>query len=166
MPALRLTFLVALVVGVLAVVAASTSMTRDPGEDALGRSTTTLTTPAASAGETVDAKAPTDEPVRARVGDLVQLTVTLKEADTVVLDAFGVHEDVGPGVPMLVPIVAQRPGTFEIRTRLGGRKVATLVVSPARGEGGSGGTAPEPGGGETAPDQDAPVTAHGEVVAL
>ncbi|WP_210493454.1 hypothetical protein [Patulibacter sp. SYSU D01012] len=169
MPALRLTFLVALVVGVLAVVAASTSMTRNPGEDPLGRTTTAQTAPAASAGEAVTATAPATEPIRARVGDLVQLTVTLKAADTVVVDAFGVHEDVGPGVPMLVPVVALRPGTFAVRTRLGGKRIATLVVSPARGAGGSGGTAPDDGAGERAPEapgQDAPVTAHRVVVAL
>ncbi|MGX6447145.1 hypothetical protein ACVU7I_03595 [Patulibacter sp. S7RM1-6] len=170
MPALRLTFLVALVVGVLAVVAASTSMTRNPGEDPLGRTTTTAPAPtgAAARSQVVDAKAPADEPIRAHVGDLVQLTVTLDEADAVVLDAFGVHENVGAGVPMLVPIVALRAGTFRVRTQLGGERVATLVVSPPRaaaddgndGGDGSGGTRPQQ------PGNDAPILTRHEVVAL
>jgi hypothetical protein len=137
MPAVRLVFLVALVVGLLAAIAASTTAPRDEdraltGTDALPNSG------ALTEGRTVDAKVPRKGPLVVNVGDTVNLTVTLREAGRVVIEPLGVHENIGPDVPMPVVFTATTEGTFDLKVQETGKSVLRVVVRPARESGGGG----------------------------
>ncbi|WP_022928640.1 hypothetical protein [Patulibacter americanus] len=137
MPAVRLVFLVALVVGLLAAIAASTTAPRDDdraltGTDALPDSRSL------TEGRTVEAKVPRKGPLTVNVGDTVNLTVTLPEAGRVVIDPLGVHENIGPDLPMPVVFTATTEGTYDLKVQETGKSVLRIVVRPAR----------EPGAGQ------------------
>lgn len=70
----------------------------------------------ANAGESevVDARLPRDKPVRARVGDLVELTVTTTEPETVQFPALADVEVAEPASPARFSFYADRPGRFPV----------------------------------------------------
>lgn len=148
MPAVRLVFLVALVVGLLAAIAASTTSPRNDDGDLTGTDALPPV-PSLSQGRTVDAKVPRKGPLVVTVGDTVNLTVTLPQAGRVVIEALGVHENVGANLPMPVPFTATAEGTFDLKVQETGKTVLRIVVRPARrpsgdsGGSGSGGTEPD-----------------------
>lgn len=138
MPAVRLVFLVALVVGLLAAIAASTTAPRDDdramtGTDAVPNARTL------TEGRTVQAKVPRKGPLVVNVGDTVNLTVTLPQAGRVLIDRLGVRENIGPNVPMPVIFTATTAGTYELEVEETGKSVLRIVVRPARQSGGRGG---------------------------
>jgi Rieske Fe-S protein len=147
MPAVRLVFLVALVVGLLAAIAASTTTPRND-DGALTGTDALPNVPSLTEGRTVNAKVPRKGPLVVNVGDSVNLTVTLPEAGRVVIEELGVHENVGPNVPMPVPFTATAEGTYELKVQETGKSVLRIVVRPARrSSDGTGG-----GQGESVPD--------------
>lgn len=134
MPAVRLVFLVALVVGLLAAIAASTTAPRD--DDAL-TGTNAVPGRALTEGRTVEAKAPRKGPLVVNVGDTVNLTVTLPQAGRVVIEALGVHENIGTNLPMPVIFTATAAGSYDMKVQETGKPVLRIVVRPARESGGS-----------------------------
>jgi hypothetical protein len=141
MPAARLVFLVALVAGVLAAIAASTTVQRS-GDDT--RTTPAPNTAVAPAGRTVRAAVPHAGPLEVRLGDTVSLTVRVPRAARLVIPALGVHEDVGPNVAMPVIFTPTRTGTYDLEEQTSGRSVLRVVVRPAA-------DAPPPAGTPTVP---------------
>jgi hypothetical protein len=135
MPAVRLVFLVALVVGLLAAIAASTTAPRDD-EGASGGTNALPNGRALTEGRTVDAKVPRKGPLVVSVGDTVNLTVTLPEAGRVVIEPLGVHENIGPNLPMPVVFTATTEGSYDLKVQETGKSVLRIVVRPARESGG------------------------------
>jgi heme/copper-type cytochrome/quinol oxidase subunit 2 len=134
MPAVRLVFLVALVVGLLAAIAASTTAPRDEDRARTGTDALPNSAPLTE-GRSIAAKVPRKGPLVVNVGDTVNLTVTLREAGRVVIDPLGVHENVGPGVPMPVVFTATIEGTYDLKVQETGKSVLRIVVRPARESG-------------------------------
>jgi hypothetical protein len=131
MPAVRLVFLVALVAGVLAAIAASTTVQRDSDDTG---STPAPNTAVAPLGATVRATVPHDGPLEVRLGDTVSLSVELPRAARLVIPALGVHEDIGPDVAMPVIFTPTRVGTYELEEQATGRSVLRIIVRPARAD--------------------------------
>lgn len=69
--------------------------------------------------------------VEATVGDLLDLTVRVQEADSVVLDDFDRIEPVDPSSPARIELLLDRPGRFDVRLQRIDRVVGRLEVSPA-----------------------------------
>jgi hypothetical protein len=94
--------------------------------------TDTSTTPAPPSGgsavRTIEATMPEDDEVRARVGDLVNLTVESDAPGGVELPDFGESEPVAPGAPALFDILPTQPGTFDVVSTDSGKTIGTLVV--------------------------------------
>jgi hypothetical protein len=77
----------------------------------------------------VEASLPADRDVRARVGDVVRLTVSAPSADVVELADLALEQPVDAGVPAELVFVADQAGRFRIRLRDAGESVGTLRVS-------------------------------------
>jgi hypothetical protein len=154
MPAVRLVFLVALVVGLLAAIAASTTAPRDE-DRALTGTDAQPNSGALTEGRTIDAKVPRKGPLVVNVGDTVNLTVTLPQAGRVVIEPLGVHENIGPDVPMPVIFTATTEGTFDLKVQETGKSVLRIVVRPARESGGGQGKGPREEEPEAAPEDQA-----------
>lgn len=158
MPAFRLVFLVAIVVGVLVAIAASTSQ-----QGALRTETTTTiaTPPARQPSRTINAELPRKRPIEARVGDTINLSLTLDQGDTVALDAFGFEEGIASGVPTIVRFVVTQAGTFELVARQANKPLVEIVsrqpelLKPATPKDGAPKTTPTPA---PAPKDAAPAT--------
>jgi hypothetical protein len=94
--------------------------------------TDTSTTPVPPTGgtpvRTIDATLPEDDQVRARVGDLVNLTVESDTPGGVALPDFGETEPVAPGAPATFDILPTQPGTFDVVSTDSGKTIGTLVV--------------------------------------
>ena len=73
---------------------------------------------------------PEDETVEARVGDLVELTVTARGPDSVAIAGLGLTEGVAPGAPAQLSFLADRPGRFPVSLTLSDRRVGSVVVEP------------------------------------
>ena len=119
-----LVFLVLLILGSLA----PTDSTRT------GTSTTPL--PPATQTRTVEATLPGRD-VRARVGDLVTLTVESETVGGVEVPDFGESEPVAPDSPALFDLLPTEPGRFPVRSVETGAEIGTLVVEEAPAEGGA-----------------------------
>lgn len=126
MPAFRLVFLVAIVVGVLIAIAASTS------QRALQTETTTTiaTPPARQPSRTINAELPRKRPIEARVGDTINLLLTLKQGDTVAIDAFGFEEGIASGVPTVVRFLVTQAGTYKLIGRETNEPLAVIIARP------------------------------------
>lgn len=156
MQPLRL-FVVALaVVALLSIVAGFA--TRDAAVQDGDRGTATAVTPRATSDRTVEAKVPRKEPIVARVGETVELTVTLEDNDTLRLDAFGVEEDIAEGVPTPVLIDAIAPGRYDLKLEDSGRTIGRLVVRAAEDPPASGGATPEAQPRQPVPSMTDPAT--------
>jgi hypothetical protein len=98
------------------------------------REDTSTTPPPRASGSpprTVEATLPGRE-VRARVGDLVTLTVEADEIGGVELPAFGESEPVAPGSPAIFDVLPTEPGRFPVRSAGTGEELGVLVVDEAR----------------------------------
>jgi hypothetical protein len=126
-----LVFLVLLILGSLA----PTDSTR----------TDTTTTPVPPAGgsppRTVQATMPPNDEVRARVGDLVNITVESDTPGGVEMPDFGESEPVAPGAPAMFDVLPSEPGRFAVVSTDTGKQLGVLVVE---GEAESGGAAAKP----------------------
>jgi hypothetical protein len=85
--------------------------------------------PARSLASEVRASLPKDEVVRARVGDVVRLTVSAPASDTVELSDLGLEQPVDPELPAELVFVADRPGRFAVRLHNAAETVGTLRIS-------------------------------------
>ena len=77
----------------------------------------------------VRATLPSDEPVRARVGDLVSLRVRSDTPDQAEITALGLSEPAGDGLPAELLFVADEPGRYPVRLSLAGREVGVVQVA-------------------------------------
>ncbi|WP_205697976.1 hypothetical protein [Conexibacter sp. SYSU D00693] len=89
--------------------------------------------PASSRPPAVEAEGvlPQDRTVRARVGEVVVVTVDPPVADTVEIGGIGLGSFATPQTPVRLEFVADRPGRFPVTLRLDGRRLGTVVVSAA-----------------------------------
>src|SRR5215210_5932331 len=92
-----------------------------------GTSTTPPAAPGAARPRTVEATLPGRD-VRARVGDLVTLTVESEEVGGVEVPAFGESEPVAPGSPAIFDLLPTEPGRFVVRSAGTGAELGALVV--------------------------------------
>lgn len=74
---------------------------------------------------------PADRVVRARVGDLVRVTVSAQAPDTVEIEGYDRAEPVDAATPARFEFVASREGRFRVTLRRAAREVGRLEVSPS-----------------------------------
>jgi hypothetical protein len=84
--------------------------------------------PATRPASVVQASLPSAREVRARIGDVVRLTVRAPSADVVQVLSLAVEEPVDPGAPAELVFVADRAGRFGVRLRDAGEAIGTLRV--------------------------------------
>jgi hypothetical protein len=77
---------------------------------------------------TVAGTLPRDKVVRARVGDMVELTVTSTDPDSASVEEFGLTDGTSPGAPARFSFLADRAGRFEVRLLLTNERVGAVVV--------------------------------------
>ncbi len=126
-----LVFLVLLILGSLA-----------PSDSTRTDSTTPVPPAGGSPPRTVEATMPANDEVRARVGDLVTITVESDQPGGVEMPDFGESEPVAPGAPATFDVLPSEPGRFEVVSTDTGKPVGVLVVEGDTGE--SGGAAAKP----------------------
>jgi hypothetical protein len=80
---------------------------------------------------TVTGRLPAARPVTARVGDVVDVSVTVREADQAQIVPLAVHAPAEPGIPAQLQFVADTPGRFPVVLRDSRRRVGTVVVRRA-----------------------------------
>jgi hypothetical protein len=78
----------------------------------------------------VEGELPADDELRARVGDIVQLTVTNRTTDIVRVVALGLEAPVEPELPAEIVFDADRPGRFSVTLRDAQRRVGVIEVLP------------------------------------
>jgi hypothetical protein len=93
--------------------------------------TTTGPPPASSTVRTVEATMPAAKEVRAKVGDLVTLTVESEELGGVEIPAFGESEPAAPEAPAIFDVLPTEAGRYPVRSTLTGEQLGVLVVEPA-----------------------------------
>jgi hypothetical protein len=84
--------------------------------------------PPSTSAAVVTAKMPRKAAVRARVGDVVRLTVRSRFSDTVALPGLAIEGPVDQGAPAQLVFVADQAGRFPVVLRDAGQPVGTLVV--------------------------------------
>jgi hypothetical protein len=84
--------------------------------------------PPVSRASVVAARLPRKGEVRARVGDVVRLTVRSRFSDTAELPGLAIEGPVDQGAPARLTFVAEMPGRFVVRLRDAGEAVGMLVV--------------------------------------
>lgn len=123
----RVTFVLALLLALSAAIAIFVPRP-EPRDDPTPR-----TGPATTTGENVTtplrARLPRDKVVRAKVGDLVELTVTSAEPDSAALPELGLSEAAAPGAPARFSFLADRPGSYDVRLLLSEKLAGRVVVS-------------------------------------
>lgn len=72
---------------------------------------------------------PRDQTVRARVGQLVELTVTADSADSASIDGLGLLEAIAPGAPARFSFVPDRPGNYPVDLAISAGRAGNVVVS-------------------------------------
>lgn len=82
--------------------------------------------------QSVDASGERPALVRARAGDLLELTVTSRRHGTVELEGLGPAEDVGPQQPAHFDVFLRDDGSFSVRFIDTGDEIARIEVSPPR----------------------------------
>jgi hypothetical protein len=78
----------------------------------------------------VEARMPGTRSVRARVGDLVSLTITTEEPTDLSIDALGLSASASPQVPAVLEFVASDEGRYPVRVEQTGAELGVLVVGP------------------------------------
>jgi hypothetical protein len=78
---------------------------------------------------TVTGRLPADRVVEARVGDLVQLEVTPREAGGVEIPAYGHFAAADPQIPAELSVLVDRPGRFVVRMADSGAQLGYLEVA-------------------------------------
>jgi len=123
----RVIIVFALLIGLSAVVAI-VAPRREATDDPTPR---TSTAPNAEGGvlAAVRGTLPRDKVVRAKVGDLVELRVTSREADSASVAELGLTEGVSDVAPARFSFLASRPGRFDVTLLLADRSVGRVVVS-------------------------------------
>jgi hypothetical protein len=127
LPALMLFVAVLLGLGIAASVLAPDEVTDPEG----ARSTTLALPPPPPRPDRVTALLPRREPVRARTGDIVVLTVGgagASRPDVLEVGGLGHEAHVGPGVENVLAFVADRPGRFPLVTEDARRRLGVVVV--------------------------------------
>jgi hypothetical protein len=79
-------------------------------------------------GRAVRGRLPRDKVVRARVGELVDLTVTSRVPDSAAIDAFGLVDATDRDAPARFSFLADHPGSFDVTLQLGKRRTVGRVV--------------------------------------
>jgi hypothetical protein len=120
----RLLFLVALLL-LVSVVAGSVVDREHDAQQATAPPLETSTPPARQ----VTAELPSSQQVRARVGDLVRLSVRTPEPTEVTIDALGVSAPASREVPGDVEFVASDPGRYPVLAD-GEASLGEVVVVP------------------------------------
>ena len=87
--------------------------------------------PTARTVGTVEATMPSAKEVRARVGDLVTLTVESDEPGGVEIPAFGESEPVAPQAPAVFDVMPTEAGRYRVQSAETGAEIGELVVEPA-----------------------------------
>lgn len=125
MPWRRVLFL-----AVFVLVAASALSAMAPREQRFGDSPRPATPPppANPPGSVVEASLPSDRAVRARIGDVVRLSVRAPSADIVEVPSLALEEPVDAGAPAELLFVADRAGHFSVRLRDAAQEIGTLRV--------------------------------------
>jgi hypothetical protein len=77
---------------------------------------------------TVQGTLPRDKVVRAKVGEIVELSVTSSEPNSVSLEAFGLTEAADRGAPARFSFLADRPGSFDVILLLGEKTTVGRVL--------------------------------------
>ena len=123
----RLLLPVAVLFGVLLVLGSigANQATRDDLATTPGPPPTTRTV------GTVEATMPSAKEVRARVGDLVTITVESDEPGGVEIPAFGQSEPVAPQAPAVFDVMPTEPGRYRVQSTETGAEIGELVVEPA-----------------------------------
>jgi hypothetical protein len=83
----------------------------------------------ADASATVTGRLPADRVVEARVGDVVQIEVTPREAGGVEIPAFAQIASADPEVPARFSLLVDRPGRFVVRTVEGRAELGYVEVA-------------------------------------
>jgi hypothetical protein len=89
-------------------------------------------TPPPASARVVDGRLPRDEVVRARVGDVVQLSVTHNGRDVAQILALGLDEPVESGLPARFVFDADHEGRFAVSLRYARERLGVIRVLPAR----------------------------------
>jgi hypothetical protein len=120
-----------LLFAVLLLVAASVVSALTPRERRFGDrpSDAAQPLPASPPAAVVEASLPGERNIRARVGDVVHLTVRAPSADMVEVADLALEQPVDADVPADLVFVADQAGRFPIRLRDAGEAVGTLRVS-------------------------------------
>ena len=84
--------------------------------------------PSSSTARTVEATMPAAKEVRAKVGDLVTLTVESEELGGVEIPAFGESEPAGPEAPAIFDVLPTEAGRYPVRSTVTGEQLGVLVV--------------------------------------
>jgi hypothetical protein len=112
-------FLLLVIAAVAAAIAPREDVRPRPGVD------TVVASPPA---HTVTARLPAKRPVEARVGDVVSIFVSTREADEAEIVPLAVHAPAEPGIPAQLEFVAGTRGRFPVVLRDSARRVGTVVV--------------------------------------
>lgn len=145
MQPIRLLVVATAMVAVLALVAGFAA-TSDRIDRERTDTETTISRPAARVDSSLVADVPRAKPIVMHVGDTITLNVTLKQDDTLQVEAFGLDETLAGKVRTPVIVTAVSAGRFPLRLQDSGKSIGELVVKPARPateDGTSGGTSPD-----------------------
>lgn len=151
MKPLRLLVIATAMVAVLSIIA-GLSVESDRRNQRTTTEGATPPAPLVAPSRVVEAKVPSKEPIEVQEGQTVRLTMTLKDEDTVTIDAIGFDETVAAGIPTEILFTPYTPGRFPFRLQNSGKDIGELVVTPAR---------PAPGRRDAepaTPDEDEPAT--------
>jgi Rieske Fe-S protein len=122
----RITILLAVILGGTVIVAIAAPR-EEPADDPTPR--TIATTPTgADVRAVVRGTLPRDKVVRAKVGELVELTVTSDVPESVAIEDFGLTEGVERGAPARFSFLADREGRFAVTLTLGETKTVGRIV--------------------------------------
>jgi hypothetical protein len=86
-------------------------------------------TAAAAPAAEASAELPPDRVVRARVGEIVSLTVRTPEPDTATIRDIGVSASTSQDVPGTLEFVAAEPGRYPVLLEDSGKVAGTVVVT-------------------------------------
>lgn len=77
---------------------------------------------------TVRQRLPSNDPLRAKLGERVLLQIRTERPDILVVDGLGVRAPTGPGTPGTLDFVAGSAGSWEVTLAIAGRRVGEVLV--------------------------------------